>query len=63
MRWAGYVACMGRGEVHAGLWWGIGRPRRRWEDNIEINLQEIGWRGLGLMWLRIGAGGGLLCSR
>jgi hypothetical protein len=21
MRWAGYVACMGRGVVHAGFWW------------------------------------------
>jgi hypothetical protein len=19
------------------------RPRRRWEDNIEMNLQEVGW--------------------
>jgi len=47
MRWAGYVARMGRGEVHTGLWWGIERPRRRWEDNIEMNLQEIGWRVLG----------------
>jgi hypothetical protein len=21
----------------------IGRPRRRWEDNIKIDLREIGW--------------------
>ena len=21
----------------------LGRPRRRWEDNIEIDLQEVGW--------------------
>ena len=21
MRWAGHVACMGRGEVYTGLWW------------------------------------------
>jgi hypothetical protein len=21
----------------------LGRPRRRWEDNIKINLTEIGW--------------------
>jgi hypothetical protein len=20
-----------------------GRPRRRWEDNIKIDLQEVGW--------------------
>jgi hypothetical protein len=22
----------------------LGRPRRRWEDNIKIGLQEVGWR-------------------
>jgi len=21
----------------------LGRPRRRWEDNIEMDLQEVGW--------------------
>jgi hypothetical protein len=21
----------------------LGKPRRRWEDNIKINLQEVGW--------------------
>jgi hypothetical protein len=21
----------------------LGRPRRRWEDNIRMNLREIGW--------------------
>jgi hypothetical protein len=21
----------------------LGRPRRRWVDNIKINLREIGW--------------------
>jgi hypothetical protein len=49
--------------VHTRFWWGMGRPRRRWEDNMEQNLQEVGWRGLGLIWLGIGTGGGLLCSR
>jgi hypothetical protein len=29
----------------------LGRPRRRWEDNIKMNIQEVG-----LSWLRIGAG-------
>jgi hypothetical protein len=24
----------------------LGRPRRRWEDNIRINLREIGWGGV-----------------
>ena len=60
MRWAGHVACMGYG-------WGegvyrvlvvkpegkrpLGRPRRRWVDNIRMDLQEVGcaymdWIGL-----------------
>jgi hypothetical protein len=37
----------------------LGRPRRRWEDNIEIDLREMGW-GVGSIWLRIGTGGRLL---
>jgi hypothetical protein len=24
----------------------LAKPRRRWEDNIEINLQKVEWRGL-----------------
>jgi hypothetical protein len=37
------------------------RPRLRWEDNIKMELQEIGWGALtGLIWLRIGTGGGHL---
>jgi hypothetical protein len=24
----------------------LGRPRRRWEDNIRIDLREIGWGGV-----------------
>jgi hypothetical protein len=23
----------------------FGRPRRRWEDNIKMGLQEVGWGG------------------
>jgi len=23
----------------------LGRPRRRWEDNIRINLRDMGWVG------------------
>ena len=41
MRWAGHVACMGRKEVHTGLWWGkrpLGKPRRRWKVNIKSDL-------------------------
>ena len=37
--WAGHVARMGEGRgVHRPL----GRPRRRWEDNIKMDLQEVG---------------------
>jgi hypothetical protein len=40
----------------------FGRPRRRWEDNIKMDLSG---RGLGValagsIWLRIGTGGGHL---
>jgi len=40
----------------------LGRPRRRWEDNINLKLQELGCGGFwgGSSWLRIGTGGGLL---
>jgi hypothetical protein len=24
----------------------LGRPRRRWEDNIKMDLQEVGCRGM-----------------
>jgi hypothetical protein len=27
----------------------VGRPRRIWEDNIKMDLQEVGW-GHGLDW-------------
>jgi hypothetical protein len=39
----------------------LGRPRGKWEDNIEMDLKELGcgaWTGS--MWLRIGTGGGHL---
>jgi hypothetical protein len=39
----------------------LGRPRRRWEDNIKMDLQEVGGvLGTGWSWLRIGTGGGHL---
>jgi hypothetical protein len=40
----------------------LGRPRRRWEDNIKTNLRETGWGavGTGLIWLKIGANERLL---
>jgi hypothetical protein len=24
----------------------LGRPRRTWEDNIKMDLQEVGWGGM-----------------
>jgi hypothetical protein len=74
MRWAGHVARMSEGRGAYGVLVGrpegrrpLGRPidRRidghRWEDNIEMDLQEVGWGGMDwIMWLRIGTGGGLL---
>jgi len=53
MRWAGHVVLMGerRGvyRVLVGKPKGMrphGKPRRRWEDNIKINLQEVGCGGM-----------------
>jgi hypothetical protein len=49
MRWAGHVARTGKERgVHrvlVGKSEGkrpLGRPRRRWEDNIKMDLQEVG---------------------
>ena len=39
----------------------LGRPRNRWEDNIKMDLQEVGcgiWTGSS--WLSIGTVGGHL---
>jgi hypothetical protein len=36
----------------------LGRPRRRWEDNIKMDVEEV--VGTGWSWLRIGTGGGYL---
>ena len=49
MRWAGHVAHVGeRRGIHRVLVGNpegkrpLGRPRRRWEDNIKMALQEVG---------------------
>jgi hypothetical protein len=68
MRWSGHVARMGekRGEYRSlvGRLEGrrpLGRPMHIWEDNIKMDLQEVGWVAwTGLSWLRIGRGDGLL---
>jgi hypothetical protein len=52
MRWVGHVARIGRRGIHrilVGKPEGkrpLGRPRRRWEDNIKMDLREIGWGGM-----------------
>jgi len=66
MRWEEHVVRMGeRRGVHRVL---VGKPegkrplerfRRRWEDNIKVDLQEVGC-GTGLILLRIGTCGGYL---
>ena len=55
MRWVGHVARMGERKgvyrVLVGKPEGkrtLGRPRRRWEDNIKMDLQEVGCGGNGL---------------
>jgi hypothetical protein len=68
MRWAVHVTHMGadRGvhRVLVGKPEGkrpLGRPRRRWEDNIKMDGEEVGGGcGTGWSWLRIGTGGGHL---
>jgi hypothetical protein len=60
MRWTVHVGRMGEGSgaymILARRPEGrrpLGRPRRRWEDNMKMDLQD--WTGL--VWLRIGTGG------
>jgi len=38
----------------------LGRPKHRWEDDIKMDLQEVGWGMDWMIWLRIGRGGGHL---
>ena len=71
LRWAGHVARMEEGRSAFKILTGkptgkrpLGRPRRRWEDNIRMDLEEMGInRGIGLIRLRIGIIGELLWIR
>jgi hypothetical protein len=45
-------------EAYSGFWWGkpegkrpFGRPRRRWEDNMKMDLQEVGC--VGMDWIEL----------
>jgi hypothetical protein len=60
MRWAGHVARMREKRNACRLFVGkpegkrpLGRPRRRWVDNIRMELGEVGWgdvEWIGLAW-------------
>jgi hypothetical protein len=65
MVWARYVAPVG--EIRNAYKILVGkpkeknprvRPRRRWEDNIRIDLMEIWWEGVD--WMHLAQGGGHL---
>jgi hypothetical protein len=52
MRWAGHAARIGEERVLYRVSVGkpegkrpLGRPRRRWEDNIKVDLQAVGCGG------------------
>jgi hypothetical protein len=53
MRWTGHVAQMGEKNNAYRILMGmpegkrpLGTPRRRWVDNIKMDLREIGWDGM-----------------
>jgi hypothetical protein len=67
MRWAGHVAQRGEKRNAYKLLVGksegkrpLGRPRRRWMDNIRIDLGEIGWGDVNWVWVRVWTSGELL---
>jgi hypothetical protein len=68
MRWAGHVARMGAKRTAYRILVGmpegkrpLGRPRRKWVDNITTDLREIGWGGMDWIDLTQNRGsGGLL---
>jgi hypothetical protein len=58
MKWTGHVACMGERSGVYRILVGkpegkrpLGRPRRRWEDNIKVNLQDVGRGNMG--WINL----------
>jgi hypothetical protein len=57
IRWALHVARVGEKRGSYRILVGrpegrrlLGRPRRRWENNIKIDLQEVGW---GMDWIEL----------
>jgi hypothetical protein len=58
LRWVGHMACMGEGRGDYRVLVGkpeskrpLERPRRRWEDNMKLDLREIGIYGAN--WIRL----------
>ena len=58
MRWTGHVACMGRVEADTGV--SVGKPegkrplcrlKSRWEDNIKMDIEEVGCGGM--VWIEL----------
>jgi hypothetical protein len=64
----GACSTYGGQEVRTGFWWGNLRERDhlenlgvRWEYNVKKDIHEVEWGACtGLMWLKIGKGGGHL---
>jgi hypothetical protein len=53
MRWTGHVKRMGARRNAYRILVGkpegktlLGRPNRMWEDNIKMDLRDIGWSGM-----------------
>jgi hypothetical protein len=53
IRWAGHITRMGARSNAFRILVGkpegkrpLGRSRRRWEDNIKMDIREIGWAGM-----------------
>jgi hypothetical protein len=70
MRWAGHISRMVEKRDMCSLLVGkperkraVGRPRRKWVDNIKLDLGEVGWGGvdwIGLVLHKKGTSGELL---
>jgi hypothetical protein len=61
MRYMVHEACMGKMKNAYKILVGkpemkrpLGRPRHRWEDNIRMDLMEIGWGGMD--WIHLAQG-------